>query len=289
MRWIAAALAALIAGLQITLFTLGWLQLAASLGQAEAATGPAAGLRWLWAGAWVAPWLVGAALLILGRLRRAVAVLLTVSLLLVTTSLGDLAVITSRPLAGLDPTAADWLQRFGGPTVWMLGLVTGVVVWFARPRGSWRWDAPGPFGAYVAVAVLAWLPAFRQVTFAPPGAPRRFIELEAAELGGLEAVSSLAGALAAAVVLWVAPRLRPDVAGAVLLTYAVPTLLGDVGGWAQVAGEEHVILTPAGVLGPVGLVGIIALGLWWVTRRVTPPPDDAPAASLRLDEPSDDP
>ncbi|MFP4636038.1 MAG: hypothetical protein ACLFRD_09255 [Nitriliruptoraceae bacterium] len=289
MRWLAAGLAAVVAGLQIAMFTLGWLQLAGSLGQMEAATGPAAGLRWLWAGAWVAPWLVGAALLIVGQLRRAVAMLLTVSLLLVTTSLADLAVLAARPMAGLGPTAADWLQRFGGPSVWLLGLLAGVVAWFARPRGAWRWDAPGPYGSYVALAVLAWLPAFRQVAFAPPGAPRRFIEFELTELSGFEAAGSLTGALAAAVVLWVAPRLRPDAAGVVLLTYAVPVLLGDVGGWVQVASEEHMILTPAGVLGPIGLVGIIALGLWWMTRRVSPPPDVPPDASLGLDEAPNDP
>lgn len=266
MRWTAAVLAAFVAGLQLALFAFAEGQLQASLALDGAATDPT-GLRWLWAVAWAAPWVLGAVLLVGRCTRRGAAVLLTASLLLLTTSLGNLTPALTVSVADLDASFLALFERFGGAVVWVAALCSGVSAWLARPREAWRVAAPGPVGWYVTLAVLAWLPAaFQQVAFAPPGAPRHFIELDAAALGGLDAAGSLASAVVVAVVLWAAPRLRPEVGGVVLLTYAVPTLSGDIGGVLRVANEEFVIFTPAGALGLVGIVGIIVTGAWWASR-----------------------
>ncbi len=266
MRWTAAVLAAFVAGLQLALFAIAERQLQTSLALDGAATDPP-GLRWLWAVAWAAPWVIGAALLVGGYARRGAAVLVTMSLLLLTTSLGNLTAALTLPLTDLDVSFLALFERFGGVVAWVAALFSGVTAWLARPREEWRVAAPGPVGWYVTLAVLAWLPAaFQQVAFAPPGAPRRFVELDAAALSGLDAVGSLASAVIVAVVLWAAPRLRPEVGGVVLLTYAVPTLFGDVGGVLRVVNEEFVIFTPSGVLGLIGIVGLIIAGAWWASR-----------------------
>ena len=266
MRWTAAVLATMVAGLQLGLFAIAERQLQASLELSGAAAEPT-GLRWLWAVAWAAPWFVGAALFVGGYVRRGAAALITMSLLLITTSLGNLTSAFTIPLLSLDEPFVVWFERLGGLVAWVLALVVGVLAWAARPRRDWRLGAPGPVGWYVTVAVLAWLPAaFQQVAFAPPGAPRRFVETDAGALSGLDAAGSIASAVIVALVLWAAPRLRPEVAGVVLLTYAIPTLLGDIGGVVRVATEEFVIFTPSGLLGLVGLVGLIVAGTWWASR-----------------------
>ena len=266
MRWTAAVLATLVASLQLGLFAVAERQLQASLELSGPAADPT-GLRWLWAVAWAAPWFVGAALFVGGYARRGAAVLITMSLLLVTTSLGNLTSAFTLPLLSVDEPVSVWFERVGGPAAWVLALAVGVVTWLARPRQDWRVEAPGPVGWYVAVAIFAWLPAaFQQVAFAPPGAPRRFVETDAAALSGLDAAGSVASAVIVAVALWAAPRLRPEVAGVVLLTYAVPTLLGDLGGVMRVVTEEFVIFTPSGLLGLIGVFGLIVTGAWWASR-----------------------
>jgi hypothetical protein len=62
----------------------------------------------------------------------------------------------------------------------------------------------------------------------------------------------------------VAPRLRPEVAGAVVLVYAVPQLADAVGDLVQVRVTEHLIVTPPAVLGDIGLVGLVAVAAWWI-------------------------
>ncbi len=270
MRWTAAVLATLVAGLQLGLFAVAERQLQASLELSGPVADPT-GLRWLWAVAWAAPWFVGAALFVGGFARRGAAVLITMSLLLVSTSLGNLTSAFTLPVLSLDEPFGVWFERLGGLAAWVLALLVGVLAWAARPRHHWRVAAPGPVGWYVTVAVFAWLPsAFQQVAFAPPGAPRRFVETDAAALSGLDAAGSVASAVIVALVLWAAPRLRPEVAGVVLLTYAMPTLLGDIGGVVRVATEEFVIFTPSGLLGLVGMVGLVVAGTWWASRNAAP-------------------
>ena len=235
------------------------------------------------------PWVVGAALLrSTFYARHATAVLVTAALLSLAAglpTLPDLLELGSWQAAG---TGAI-LTALAEPLVLLLGLAAAAAAVVARPRGRWRIAAPGPIGPYVTVAVLAWMPTGLQtLERSPPGAMRSFARTEYSRLEGIEAVSSVTGAVMAAAVLFVAPRLRPGVAGAVLLTYAVPQLVSGIGDIAQLRETEFLILTPPAVLGLVGLVGVIVIALRWLLtagRRVAaeeataepgPPPPPPP-------------
>ncbi len=274
MRAAAASVATLVAVAQLTLFTVARRQLQVTI----AAVGPspdADWLRWIWAVAWAAPWIVAAVMFVVGAVRHAAAVALTVTVLVVTTGLGSLGALTDPP-PGAQASVTTWVTSYGGLVVWGLALAAGVLAWLARPRGAWRVDAPGPVGWYVTIAVIAWLPAaFRSTQFAPPGAPRRFVETAASQLQGIDAVASIAGAVVVGLLLFVAPRLRPDIAGTVLLTYAIPTLLADLGGVLRVATEQDVIFTPSGFIGFGGVAGLIVAGIIWASREVETVPADA--------------
>jgi hypothetical protein len=280
MRWTAVVLATSVAVVQLALFGLAQRQLPATM----LAAGPIADapwLRWLWAIGWALPWLAGAVLLARGSARRGAAVLVTAMVLLGVAGLRNVVTVMTLPALTGEVPVSTWLERFGGVLAWLLSLAAGITAFLARPRHAWRVAAPGPVGWYVAIAVIAWLPAaFQQTAFAPPGAPRRYVETEASELAGLEAVSSVASAVVVAALLWVAPRLRPEVAGAVLLTYAVPTLLADLGGILRVVNEEFVIFTPSGAIGLLGVIGLIGTGVRWGSRRVVTPIEPPPPPVL---------
>jgi hypothetical protein len=274
MRPAAATLATFVAIAQLTLFTLAQRQVQATAGT----VGPppeADWLRWIWAVAWAAPWLVAAVMFVVGATRYAAAVALTATALVAATGLGSLAVLTA-PAPGAAASPTTWVTSHGGIVVWVLALLAGILAWLARPRGGWRLQAPGPVGWYVTIAVVAWLPAaFRTTQFAPPGAPRAFVETAASQLDGLDAVASVAGALTVGLLLFVAPRLRPDIGGTVLLTYAIPTLLADLGGVLRVATEQDVIFTPSGLVGLVGVAGLVIAGVVWAPREVEDASADA--------------
>lgn len=222
-------------------------------------------LRWTWVVGWALPWVVGAALLAAGRSRLGVATVLTAA-----------AVLLADGIAGLS-AASDPVQRAGQALVLALALAAALSAWLARPRGGWRDGARGPTGAYVAVAVLAWLPSvFRTTAFAPPGAPRRFVETRVAELSGLDLAASVAGAVVALTVLWVAPRLRPEVGAASLVTYTLLTLVASLGGIARVLDEAAMIFTPSGVLGLLGLGGLLVTAVRWSRWAGAPPPPPTP-------------
>jgi hypothetical protein len=273
MRAAAATLAALVAVAQLTLFTVAQLQVQATVG-AVAPAPEVDWLRWIWAVAWAAPWLVAAVMYALGATRHAAAVALTATVLVVTTGLGSFTTVIDAP-PGPAASLTTWVAVYGGVVVWLLALVAGLLAWLARPRGGWRVEAPGPVGWYVTVAVIAWLPtAFRTTQFAPPGAPRAFVETVASRLEGLDVVANVAGAVVVGLLLFVAPRLRPDIAGTVLLTYAIPTLLADLGGVFRVATEDAVIFTPAGLMGLVGVAGLVVAGIIWAPRQVGSEPAD---------------
>jgi hypothetical protein len=270
MRRAAAILATLVAISQLALFAIAQRQLQAAL--TVVPTPEVDWLRWVWAVAWAAPWGIAAILFAVGATRRAVAVAVVSAVLVATTGLGSLPAIADAP-PGTDATL--WVTQYGGALVWFLAVAAGVMSWLARPRGSWRLHAPGPVGWYVTVAVLAWLPAaFRTTQFAPPGTPRPFVETVSSQLDGFDLAASLAGAVVLGVLLFVAPRLRPDVGGTVLLAYALPTLLADLGGVVQVATQDLVIFTPSGVLGLAGDLGLAVAGAVWASRQVTSTPVD---------------
>jgi len=214
------------------------------------------------------PWLVGGVLLLVGRAHLGTSVLVAAAALELPAGLPAL----SRALAGGWPdgsTLVEGLPILGQPVVLLLGLLAAVAAAWSRPREDWRVAAPGPIGVYVTVAILAWLPtALQTLERSPPGAMRSFARTELSRLEGLEAVASVSGAVVAAALLFVAPRLRPDVAGAVLLVFAIPQIADAIGDAAQVRVTEFLILTPPAVFGAVGLLGVTVLALrWLVTAR----------------------
>ena len=229
------------------------------------------GFRWVWVVLAPLPWLVGGVLLLVHRAHLGTAVLVAAAALELPAALPAL----SRALADGwrdGATLVEGLAILGQPVVLLLGLLAAVAAAWSRPRQDWRVAAPGPIGVYVTVAVLAWLPTVLQtLERSPPGAMRSFARTELSRLEGLEAVASVSAALVAAALLFVAPRLRPDVAGAVLLVLAVPGIADLVGDAAQVRVTEFLIVTPPAVAGAIGLLGVTVLALRWLVsapRRI---------------------
>jgi hypothetical protein len=267
MRWVAAVLATVVAGVQLALFGSAQrgLQAATSLVGLDA---PTPWLQWIWIVAWSLPWLVGAVLLAADRRRRGVAVIVTAGVLLLTSSLAGLGPLVDGSLGSVSGDLAGVVGTFGGALLWLLALAAVGVAVAVRPPGPWRIDAPGPIGIYVAAAVLAWLPTALQTTaFAPPEAMRAFVTTQVGELTGLDAIANVSAAVAIALVLFVACRLRPDVGGVVLLTFAVPRLLAELDAVVRVTTEPFTIFTPAGVLGLLGLAAAVAIGVRWAATE----------------------
>ena len=268
MRRLAAVLAVVVAALQLLLFLATEQQAQVELALIGADVELSA-LRWVWAVLVALPWLAGAWLLVARRPRLGTAVLLTAAPLLVAAGLPTLPGLSVEGWWRAD-TSFEVLAVVGPPLVLVLALLVAVLAWWSRPRDGWRRAAPGPSGGYVAVAVLAWLPtALQTLELSPPGAMRSFARTELSRLDGIEAVASLTGAVVAAVVLFVAPRLRHDVGGAILLVFAVPQLTSAIGDLAQVRATEFLVLTPPAVLGMVGLLGVLVVAVRWLL--VAPP------------------
>lgn len=253
-RRVAAAAAFAVGVLQLTSFALteAGLDPSGLDGVPQALSGGAAAVaRWVSAGGWSLPWFVGAVLLACADLRRGAAVIATIGALTIAGTAttfargwpGTLAVVTLAVAALSVVTAALATSRRGR---------------FDHGRREQATHRLGS-GWYVAAAVLAWLPSVLATTaFAPPGAPRRFVELSAGGADGL--VAAVVPGVVAAMILWAAPRVHPGVGGAVALTYALPALAAGVPAALAVARLPDVIFTPTGVLGPVGLSVVALLG-----------------------------
>jgi hypothetical protein len=258
-----AVLAAVVAVAWLALFAAGEAQL--DLGLLERSGMPVLG-RWvrvLLAVAGALPWAVGAALLAARRPRLGTAVVVTAAVLLVPTLAPVLRVAQVVVTGPGAETTADTVMILGGAVLWLMSVLTGVVAFALRPRGGWREGAAGPRHGFTAAATLAWLgTAFASTAYAPPGAPRRFVELPAGP-DGIAIVATIGLPLVAAAVLWVAPRLAPALGTAVLLTYVVPELATTVASVQEVRTVPGVILTPAGVLAPVGLVALLGFAAAW--------------------------
>jgi hypothetical protein len=221
------------------------------------------GFRWVWVALAPLPWLAGGVLLLVGRAHLGTGVLVAAAALALPETLPALA----RALdGGWDAgNRLEALAILGQPVVLLLGLLAALAAAWSRPRDGWRLAAPGPIGLYVTVAVLAWLPtALQTLERSPPGAMRSFARTELSRLEGIEAMASVTGAVVAALLLLVAPRLRPDVGGAILLVFAVPSLADAVGDALQVRVTEFLILTPPAVLGDIGLLGLTMLAIRWL-------------------------
>jgi hypothetical protein len=259
-----AVLAAVVAVAWLALFAVGEAQL--DLGLLERSGMPviARWVRVLLAVAGALPWAVGAVLIAARRPRLGTAVVVTAAVLLLPTLAPVLrtaqAVVTGP---GAESTA-DTVMILGGAVLWLVSVLTGVVAFAVRPRGGWRAGATGPRHGFTAAATLAWLgTVFASTAYAPPGAPRRFIELPAAP-DGIAAIATIGVPLVAAAVLWAAPRLAPGVGTAVLLTYVVPELAAVVVSVQEVGTVPDVIFTPAGVLAPVGLLALLGFAVAWM-------------------------
>lgn len=276
-----AVLAAVVAIAWVVLFVVGEAQL--DVGVLERSGMPVIA-RWVrveLALAGALPWAVGAALLLARRARLGTAVLVTAAALLVPT-LGPVVRSVQGLLAGPGVGAtAGAVTILGGAALWLLAVVTGVLAFALRPRDGWRDGASGPRHGFTAAATVAWLgTTFARTAYAPPGAPRRFIELPI-DPEGIGAALAYGLPVIAAVVLWAAPRLTPGVGAAVLLTYAVPELAAAVASVQEVRTVPGVIFTPAGVLAPLGLLALLGFALGWIrTARHgpagPPPPPDPP-------------
>lgn len=265
MRWVVAVLATIVAVLQLALFASAQAQLQAATSMVGLTT-QAPWLRWIWAVAWSLPWLVGAVMVVVGWTRRGVATIVTAGVLLLASSVATLRPLVDGSLDVASTDVAGLGGVVGGAVLWVLAFAAVGCAVAVRPPGPWRVDAPGPIGPYVAAAVLAWLPTvFTTTAFAPPEAMRAFITTQLAQLGGLDAAANLGTAVVIAVVLFVACRLRPDVAGVIVLTFAFPRLLAELDAVVQVTTEEYTIFTPAGVLGLAGLAGAVAIGVIWAS------------------------
>jgi hypothetical protein len=246
---------------------------------------PVSGFRWVWVALAPLPWSVGGVLLLAGRSHLGTGVVVGATALFLPAGLLSLSA-----LGGNRSTVAGFLDLVtvaGQPVVLLLGLLATAAALWSRPRQGWRTAAPGPIGVYVALAVLAWLPtALQTLELSPPGAMRSIARTELSRLVGLEAGASVAYAVVVAVLLFVAPRLRPEVAGAVVLVYAVPQLADAVGDLVQVRVTEHLIVTPPAVLGDVGLVGLIVVATWWIGTAGRRHADvDAGAADAQASDP----
>ena len=210
------------------------------------------------------PWAVGAALLLGRRPRLGTAVVATAAVLLVPT-LGPVVRSVRGLLTGPGAGATvETVTILGGAALWLLAVGTGVLAVVLRPRGGWREGATGPRNGFTAAATLAWFgTTFASTAYAPPGAPRRFLELPV-DAEGVVAVLAYGLPAVAAAVLWAAPRLAPGVGAAVLLTYVVPELGAAIASVQEVRTVPDVIFTPAGILAPVGLLALLGFAAMWV-------------------------
>jgi hypothetical protein len=263
-RLAAITLAALTAIAQLVLFAVSEAQLDVTLLEG---VGDPLGPWWsraLWSVGWALPWAVGAAILAWGRPRVGTAIVVAVAVLSLVEVVWVARLVTSvAEDAALDPLTVG---AIGTAVAWAMGTAAGVTAWLARPRGAWRDGAPGPGGLFTAAAIAAWLPtAFESIAFAPPGAPRRFVEPLATDLD-VASAPFIAHPLVVALVLLVAPRLRLVVAGAVTLTFALPQLASHAATLRTAVLQDLTIPTPAGVLGLAGLVVLVPVGVVWVVR-----------------------
>ncbi len=268
--------AAVVALAWVVLFAVGEAQL--DLGVLERSGMPVIA-RWVrveLALAGALPWAAGAALVAGRRARLGTAVLVTAAVLLAPTVgpvVRNVQGLLSGPGAG---GTAEAVAILGGAALWVLAMVTGVLAFALRPREGWREGATGPRHGFTAAATLAWLgTTFASTAYAPPGAPRRFIELPV-DPEGVVAVLAYGLPVVVAAVLWAAPRLAPGVGAAVLLTYAVPELAAAIASVQEVRTVPDVIFTPAGLLAPIGLLALLGFAAAWVRAarggRSGPPP-----------------
>lgn len=274
MRRLAVVLAVTVATLQLLLLLVTEQQARTALSLLGTDAGLST-LRWAWAVLAPLPWLVGAWLLG-ARPRLGTAVLVPAAGLLVASGLPAVPALL-EPGWWRGATPFEVVVVVGQPLVLLLALIAAALAWWSRPRDRWRRAVPGPSGGYVAVAVLAWLPtALQTLERSPPGAMRSFARTELSRLEGIEAVASVTAAVIAAAVLFIAPRVREDVGGAMLLVFALPQLASAVGDLAQVRVTEFLILTPPAVLGMVGLVGVVVVAVRWLALAPPSAPSGPP-------------
>lgn len=225
------------------------------------------------AAAFWAPWLVGGILLLLGRRYLGTVVVVPAAVLSLPRSVLSLQWFLDPDGGGADGVLVGmaWIDLAASVFLLLVPLAAGVLAWLARPRTAWGPGSPDRRNLYTVAAFLAWLPSIltstQFVTDGPPGtglSARRFVTFIWTVSGGWGAVVGITAAVLLGAALSVAPRLRRDAAGTMVLLLALPLLAQQVGTLVAVVGEPSVIATPAGWLGAVGALALIGLGAWWL-------------------------
>lgn len=279
MRRTAAWMALGVAVVEIATFVVAEVRLRGALAGFGASVGP------LWtrlptAAAFWAPWLVGGILLLLGRRYLGTVVVVPAAVLSLPRSVLSLQWYLGPDAGGADGALAGtaWIELAISVLLLLLLLAAGVLAWRARPRTAWRHGGPTRRNLYTVAAFLAWLPSILSstqfLTDGPPGTSRnarRFVEFLWTVSGGWGALPGIAGAALLGAALLVAPRLRRDAAGTMVLLIALPLLVQQVGTLVALVGEPFVIPTPAGWLGTVGAALLVVLGAWWLRDGLADP------------------
>lgn len=279
MRRTAAWMALGVALVEIVTFLVAEVRLRGALAGFGASVAP------LWtrlptAAAFWSPWLVGGVLLLRGRRYLGTVVVVPAAVLSLPQALRSLQWFLEPEAGGLDGILAEgtWADLAGSLLVVLLLLAAGALAWLARPRTGWRPDSPVRHNLYTVAAFLAWLPSIltstQFVTDGPPGTSfgaRRFVTLIWSVSGGWGAVVGITAAVLLGIALSVAPRLRRDAAGTMVLLIALPLLAQQVGTLVAVVGEPSVIPTPSGWLGATGATALVVLGAWWLRDGLADP------------------
>ncbi len=240
----------------------------------------------------ILPWFVGALLLLRGRRGMGSMMLVAGAVLAVPDVLRLVRAVSDSGLPD-DPEA--WAIFAGDVARWLLAVAAGYTGWRSRPE-LLRQRAPGLTSGYTVLAFLAWLSVLLSSTqFLPPGSDeatsagaRHIYELSWDGAGALTTSVRLSDAVLFGLLLLLAPRVRSEAAGALILAVAVPALIREGQTLIAVLDESFLIPTPASIVGLVGMLGTIAIALVWIVRGLAasaepPPPPDASDPELASD------
>lgn len=265
---IAAVLAALVVALWAVFIIAGELLRDDQLIALAGIPRPPLALRVLATTSTAVPWAVAAVLLARGPSWAGTGTVLGATALTLPASVGLLEELPGLLEGPTGELGTVWWALAAGVALLPVALAAALLSWRAHPAGRAREAAPGVGGWYLTAAVLAWLgQVLAQTAIVAPGVPRRLVELPPFALEGAAlTASTVLGAAGLAVVLWTAPRVRPALGSSLLLTVAGTALLAlPYRGWAVVR-DGAVIATPAGLLGVVGTLGLVATAMVWLRR-----------------------
>ncbi len=247
---------------------------------------PTAAAFWL-------PWIVGGVLLLAGRRYLGTVVVVPAAVLGLPSALFSLQWLVDPESRDAGSSFADlvWVQLGGSIVLVILTVAAGILAWLARPRGDWRHGAPQRRNLYTVTAFLAWLPSVLATTqFVDLGAEgtdlgaRRFVEFLWNVSGGFAAAIGIASAVLLGLALLIAPALRRDAAGMMVLLIVAPLAVSQVTTVIAVADEEFIISTPAGWLGAGGTLAVTAVAVGWLISGLRSPERRGSTVHLDADD-----